>query len=390
MGKPHNVVTALLLLLATGSFAFGVEPGNIHFGHLYVHPRLGVEATYDDNIFLLGSAKEDDILFKVIPGIDLDYAREGKAARLNYQAEIGRYVDFSDYDYENHRAEGAVDLRFPSGLMVFVGDVFRRTNERLTYEWVPLITRKENTADARVGYEFTDKLSFRAGYDRRMIDYEEGRYQVFDRDEDIITGTAFYRILNRVSLLGEVQYRWIDYDQEGMRYDSEGISAYLGVTGQLTSKMVALIKGGWQERDYDGPQEDWDGGVFSVDIVHPLTETLLLTAGGSREAIESTYSTNNYFTSTEVRAGLEKAMGPKVTVGVSGFYANNDYPESTLHAGQMSEREDDVWGARVRLKYDMRHWLSTTLSYTHEERDSNHDTYDYEDNRVTLGVSAIF
>jgi hypothetical protein len=390
MGRPCKVVVLSFVLLAMGGSAFGTEFGNIHFGRLYVHPRLGVEATYDDNIFLLGETKEDDFLFKVRPGIDLEYTREGKSGHLNYTAEIGRYADNSDYDYENHLLDGAVDLQFPGGLMVFVGDIFRKTNDRLTYEWLPLVRRDENTADVKVGYEFTDKLSFRVGYDYITLDYKDEQYSVYDRDESVVNATVFYRILNAVSLLGQVMYREIDYDQEGVRYDSDGVSGWLGVTGQLTPKMVALIKGGWQEQDYDGPREDWDGGVFSVDIIHQCTETLQLVVGGSRRAVESTYATNNYFTSTEGRVALEKQMGQKTILGVSGFYANSDYPEATPYGGGMSEREDNIWGASVKIKYNIQRWLSTTLSYTHEERDSNHDVYDYDDNRVSLGISAVF
>jgi len=389
MHKPCSIIAVSLLLLAVGGPAFGTEFGNIHFGRLYVHPRIGFEATYDDNVFLLGDTK-DDVLFQISPGIDLDYSREGKLVRLNYLADIGRWADISNYDYENHTVDGAVDLHFTSGLMVFVGDVFRKTNDRMTWEWLPLIERIQNVTDVKVGYEFTDRLSFRVGYGHMLLDYDDEKYSVFDRDIDIVSGTAFYRILNAVSLLGEYQYRVIDYDQETVRPDAEGMSVWLGVTGQLTRKMVAIIKGGWQERDYDGPREDWGGGVFSIDLSHQLTETLMLTVGGSRKAVESTYGDNNYFTATEVRAGLEKEIGPKATVSVSAYYANSDYPEETLEQGKLSQRDDDIWGARLGLAYKIQHWLTTSLRYTHEERDSNHDTYDYDSNRVSLGVSAVF
>jgi len=391
MGKRCGFLFAFVSVLAMGCFASGSELGNIHFGHLYVHPRLGVEGTYDDNLFLLGEERVDDFLFSIKPGIDLDYTREGKSARVNYLADIGRYVDNSVYDYETHVVDAAVDLEFVSGLMVFVGDNFRTANDRPTYEWVPLIRRRQNTADLKVGYEFTDRLSVQGGYDRLMIDYREPLYEVYNRDEDIVNATVFYRMFPKVSLLGQVEYRWIDYDQNtGRRFDSEGIAGWLGITGQLTSKMVALIKGGWQTRDYDGPQEDWDGGVFSVDIVHRATETLFLTVGGTREAIESTYATNNYYVSTEARAGVEKALGPKISVAVSGFYANSNYPEVTLTQGTFSERDDDIWGARAGVRYNIQPWLSTSLWYTHEERNSNQDTFDYGDNRVSLGVWAVF
>ncbi len=392
MGKPRSFTLVVLsfLLLAMGGAAFGTEFGNIHFGRLYVHPRIGVEATYDDNIFLLGSEKEDDVLFKIRPGIDLDYAREGKSAHLNYLAEIGRYVDNTDYDYENHMVDGGVDLDFPSGLNVSIGDLYRETVDRLTYEWQPLVERATNTADVRLGYEFTDRLLLQVAYDNMMLDYDRAEFSVYDRSENRGTGTIFYRILNAVSLLGQFQYRDIDYDVESVRPDGEGISGQVGITGQLTPKLAATIKGGWQEVDYDGPQEDFGGGVFSIDVVHHCTETLLLTLGATRQAIESTYLSNYYFTSTQVRVGLEKSMGPKVRLSVSGFYANNDYPERTAYAGGMGEREDDIWAASVGLKYNIQTWLSTSLSYRHEERDSNQDVYDYEDNRVSLGVSAIF
>jgi uncharacterized protein (PEP-CTERM system associated) len=116
----------------------------------------------------------------------------------------------------------------------------------------------------------------------------------------------------------------------------------------------------------------------------------MLTVGGSRDAVESSYATNNYYTQTEFRAGLDKALGPKITVGVDAFYANNDYPEATADVGGVRERDDDIWGASARLKYNIQSWLSATLAYTHEERDSNVDRYDYEDNRVSLGVWTVF
>ena len=391
MGRPYVVPLALLLICAAGSTAFGSEIGNIHFGQLFVHPRMGVEVTYDDNIFLLGTEKVDDVIFKVQPGVDLDFTREDKSVRLNYLAEFGWYADNSDYDYDNHRAEAAVDLQFVSGLMIFVGDVFRITNDRLTYEFIPLIERRQNTSDVKVGYEVNDRLSFRASYDHTMIDYQNREYEVYDRDEDIVDGTAFYRIFQRISLLGEVEYRWINYDREGtIRSDGEGISAYLGITGQITPKMIALVKGGYQQRDYDGPREDFDGLSFGIDIVHRCTETLMVNVGASREAVESTFSSNNYFTSTQARAGLEKLIGPKISVDLSGFYANSDYPEATFDSGVLSERDDDIWGVTVGAKYRIQPWLTTRLWYTHEERNSTQDTYDYEDNRVSLGVTAVF
>jgi len=396
MGRQCSSIIVSIFLFAMGPLAFGSETrserafGNIHFGRLYVHPKIGVEATYDDNVFLLGQEKQDDVMFTISPGVDLDFTREGKSARLNYLATIARFLDNTDFNYENHHAEAAVDLQFTNGLTIFAGDVFRRSHDRLTYEERPLIKRDDNTADVKVGYAFSDRLSFRVDYNRRMVDYKMALWSVYDRDENLVSGTAFYRIFNRVSLLGQLQYIEIDYDQEGTRFDSEGVGGWLGVTGELTPKVVALIKGGWHERDYDGPREDFEGGVFSVDIVHRVSPTLTLTIGGSREVIESAYLTNNYFVGTQGRVGLQKRIGPKLIALLSAYYANNDYPEATPYPGGIGEREDDVWGARVALRYNIRRWLSTRLSYTREERDSNQNMFDYDDNRVSLGVSAVF
>ena len=108
-------------------------------------------------------------------GVDLDFTREDKSARLNYLAEIGWYADNSGYNYDNHLVDAAVDLQFVSGLMVFVGNVFRVTNDRLTYEFIPLIERRQNSSDVKVGYEFTDRLSVQAAYDharRRGLRFE--------------------------------------------------------------------------------------------------------------------------------------------------------------------------------------------------------------------------
>jgi hypothetical protein len=54
------------------------------------------------------------------------------------------------------------------------------------------------------------------------------------------------------------------------------------------------------------------------------------------------------------------------------------------------DRTDHTYGGRAGLSYSYRRWLSVSLEGGHLRRDSNEDSQEFKDNRVTLSITTSY
>ena len=55
-----------------------------------------------------------------------------------------------------------------------------------------------------------------------MVDYKDDpQFDQFDRDDYTIAGTLFYRVLPKTSVLGEVDYNMVRYDEPAVAADRD-------------------------------------------------------------------------------------------------------------------------------------------------------------------------
>jgi uncharacterized protein (PEP-CTERM system associated) len=74
--------------------------------------------------------------------------------------------------------------------------------------------------------------------------------------------------------------------------------------------------------------------------------------------------------------GFQAAENLRITMG-AGYYTN-EYVELG------APREDKTWYGDMSLSYRILEHLTSRLSYSHQERDSEEDLSDYKVNRVML------
>ncbi len=71
-------------------------------------------------------------------------------------------------------------------------------------------------------------------------------------------------------------------------------------------------------------------------------------------------------------------------------WQRHTYPDPTTRALETKDRKDDFVLVETALRYEMQDWLSTGITYNFRDRDSNLDTFDYENNLVTFDITSVF
>ncbi len=400
MGKTWRVSTLLwAAVLSAGAvhaqipqLPFEPGTGNLRVGPVRVHPFVGVGELYDDNVFLQPRAKRDDFITVITPGIVLHLPLRQHELALGYRAEALQFARIENEDTVRHTGRVQLKGRYPGGLSWYVQDEAKRTNERPNTEIEPLIDRDQNDGGAGFEYAFADRWAVGADYLNTVYDYRNqqpipgGAIRDFgtelDRMEQLGTVDLFYLVQPKTALLVEYGYGEASYFAQRTARERDNIThlARAGLRGDLTAKITALVKMGFQRKDFDNREKpDFDGFVASGSVRYQPRERTLVTFLVDRSVPEASFRSlgDEFYVSELFVLRADQVLGEKIRAYAEGSVANHDY--------QRSIRNDDFYGGTVGLRYDIQPYLYVAVQYLFERRDSNLD-FDYTDNRIFLTV----
>ena len=390
--RAPTVLAVLVLLAVVGSCGTAAAQG-LQLGPFRILPSLELSLEYDDNILLMKDNKIDDFIFHITPGILLELPSRKYAIRLGYQADILRYFDNTDLDTVHHNLLADGRVNFNMGLGLRLTDRFIITDDFAGFpvpELTQRVERHENTLDVGMDYTVRERYTLDVGYRWFMVDYQDDpTVQQFDRDDHTIAGTLFYRVFPKTSVLGEVAYNIVRYDEPAIAADrdSDAWRFLVGVKGDITAKTSALIKVGWEWRDYENARrQDWDGFIAEGSIVWKYREPSEIRLYGGRANVESLEEFRNYYISNYAGVEVRHFLSERVILRLRALGGVNDYPETANVAAIERQRKDNFFEAGASIKYQMRRWLAFELGYNFLILDSNININDYQDNRVKASV----
>jgi polysaccharide biosynthesis protein VpsM len=396
MRRAVSVWAVIVLLGLVGLSGPAAAQGNIQLGPFHILTSLETALEYDDNILLTADNKIDDLIWIISPGILIELPSKRYAVRLGYRADILEYTDNTQFNTVHHNALFDAQYNFPWNLSLRLSDRFIITDDFAGFpvpEQTVLTKRTENTLDTGGNYTLRERYSFDANFRWYLVRYDEAQFQNNDRDDYTVTGTFFYRILPKTSLLGAIDYVWIRYDQGASAdlNDSEGLRFWLGVKGDLTAKTTVLVKAGWEWKYYDNPiQRDWDGLVVEGNIIWKYRDPSEVRLFGGRANVESTFQGQPYYVTNYGGVEVRHYIGERLILRVRGLGGFNDYPYNTVTATQVAKRSDTFIEVGASVRYQMRKWLAFELGYNFLDLNSNFDEFDYTDNRVKASVILTY
>jgi exopolysaccharide biosynthesis operon protein EpsL len=147
------------------------------------------------------------------------------------------------------------------------------------------------------------------------------------------------------------------------------------------------------DREYDNFSErNFDGLVGHLALTWMLTDKTSVLFRASRalnpftEARNTTSSYSSYYESTNYYIGPVWNATEKIRVTLGAGREHRNYAGTIVNGTPM--RDDVIKSARISVDWTLRDYVSFSLGYNRQRRDSNNPFFDFSDRIVTL--SAMF
>ncbi len=363
-------------------------PASVQLGSapLYVTPYVGIGAGRDDNVLLAHTNEKTSTVYFVSPGLKIDSRGPGFVFQTRLQAQAARYSESRDDDYVDFLAGNQLDLALSRRSFLRLGfDYIRSHDPRGSTDRAVssrpdkyrLISPNATYAFGAPGAEGRVELYWSDGYKA----YTNNRATTFLSDRDTRdVGAAFYwRVMPKTYVLLDVRDTDVHYRASTSLLSSEERRYYAGVTWEATAATTGTFKVGRLQKDFDSGRRSFSGGGWE----------------GSVTWSPRTYSSFDFYTArtTNESTGLGDFILSDI-YGVSWNHAWNSVLSTNVNLRRQRDeyqgfnRTDESTTLGFKVGYKFRRWLTLGAEYTHTNRDSNQNFFEYDKNLYLLTATA--
>ena len=388
-GRCAPVLLCLLMLGVFPSPAMAFDLGQWVPG-LKVSPFLSEKVEYQSNVFQVPSHAQDDVIFKTIPGVVVDYTFGPHSLSAGYRAEFLNYVTLTEQNTVNHIGVGQLRLDFPRTLLT-LEESYTRTNDPPNTELTGPIISNTNVVRTTGEYRFTPSFSAGPNYSWTRVRFEQASIgDLIDRDEQLIGASVFWRFTAKGSAFLNYSYGWATFTDSGDRdYTSNNVT--VGLRGDITTKLSSGFYVGYTIQNSEhGDQSAYNGLIMGGNFAYRPTERLTLTLDTQRARQESTFGTTQFYVTTNGTLSADYQILPKLNVGARLGGGMNDYSTKDTADGMTDWRQDTFLLAGAQVEYTIQPWLRVGLDYRRVSRDSNFPSFRFVDDRVAGRVTVQF
>ncbi len=387
----------------------------------YVHASLGVDFEYTDNLYNVDHEKQDNWLTQVAPAFWITLPRRARiplhVAPHNtspggiqfsqpdnyffnaYQLYLGAGLNFKDYS-ENSSLnatdaylEGLLQYNVTHDITVALMDRFTRDQDMFNLTNATSNNQRvfhSNIFTPGIDWQISEKLSAKFDYNFFTLSYDDDVNRFFDRNDNGFDISAFYDYSLKTNFF--LQYRVLtssfdDHDQDTVDLDNTSSSFYAGLNWKPTVKTSLLGKLGYQQVEYDSLDDGNSTGAFAFELQANWQATIKTSV--IIDALYNIEQTDSYGAINKKvfvgRIGYYQLLSERLRGKVDFIYENSKYDEF-----DKSRRVDDRLFFKPELQYAFRRWLTGSVSYTFDTRESNKEYLDYETNMFKFGVKVSF
>nr|WP_253196017.1 outer membrane beta-barrel protein [Roseovarius sp. PS-C2] len=352
---------------------------------------------YTDNVFLTANDRRSDFVTLFAPWMGLSYRAEDFRLNLEASAEIARFADYSNEDYEDYFLGAEAQYRISDTVFAFGGLDYTLGHESREspddVNGLRPTELREVSGYVGLGGKVADR-NFRLGLNVRDLNYDDtpaalGR--VIDNDDRDRRQIEFGgRIGVAATENGEVFVQGIydqrDYDQAidnqgtGFQRSSTGYQAALGYTGMI-GPMKGEVLLGVMSQNYDDPRFGSTVAVdLGADLTMPLGNGTALDAVVERSIEETTLNGASGYISTSAGLRLRHRVANNMSLAAYAFLTQNDY--------QNLPRTDMLKETGLSLRYYFNPRLYLDTNYDFRQRLSDVAGADFDEHRITLSLGA--
>ena len=363
---------------------------------------------WTSNVFRDEDNEQDDLIWSVTPGFDINVGRGLSNADLSIitRYDIVRYQDLDQLDTElfHIKAVGSyqssrLDLNASIGfdeVKSSTGDV----NVQDLIEWNDFSAR----LDAE--YSISPKLSIGSGVNYRDREYQTYEEYFADRETITVPLDVFYELTPKVDLSLGYAYTKTEVGERNSPTGSRYVSDYetesnffnVGARGNLLPKLSGFFKVGYRVRDADDSTIQplgLDGlpsgapfstnrdstGMLGLDANFTWTATPKITA---RLDLSRDFGVGGEGTTTE-----NSRIGTSVNYSIDTNWSATANLAYTLREYD-GNRDDHQYNLGARLSYVPNQYWRFSGGYNYITNDSNVDDRSYENHMLDLSVNLRY
>lgn len=353
------------------------------------YPSISIVASRHSNSLQSSGLEQADTVITVTPAFvfktELGVGRH--SAQISYTPVIEKYDKLSSEDEITHNLDGSVHLDVSDKFSVDLNAGYSDGAESRGASGTPLeqsLDRNEFNS-TRYGAQAiygrrSAKMQVAGAVSRNELRFTNNDQELRNRDSDNLTGRIYYNIGPKTATFLEGSVTDIDYLSGISTLDSTETRYSLGLRWDTTAITGAEIKVGHLEKDFDDPSgADFSGLSYLGSInwqPRPFTSAKFY---ASRTTEESTTDTASYFASNLFGVSASHDLTGQISVFGYLNFTNDEFSDG---------REDDITDVGIGIDYLMRPWLKFGAQYGLVERDSTDPVGDFEDQFISLSVTA--
>ena len=390
------VMSAICATVPTNVFA--QEAGRIEAGQFDIIPSLNSSMSYVDNVAYARDDLPEIYSWRAIFSPEIIAATEfdGNPVQFGYRLERGVYFSSSADDYTDHFFEASGDFELNSrhrlNALAQYEDGHEDRGTGFSLGLGTNIATPDRYKSTFVGGEYMygaassdGMITFKAN--RQTLDYDRSEQAYLIRDRVISRAGAelAYRIGSATNMVLDVTQSYVRYDnQQGVTTrDSDETRILVGVTWETTAATTGFAKAGYKEKDFKAATRstfygtDWEVGVEWQPVSYSTFK--FSTSADTRE----TNGEGNFIRGRDYTASWNHEWLQRLSSSVSIAKIDDEY---VLTDSVLANRDDELMRYSAALNYNARRWLSFSLFYQLDDRDSNRALIGYD--RNVVGISA--
>lgn len=396
----------------------------------YIHASLALQGEWTDNLYNYDANKVENFLTRITPSVWFTWPRRSRrpvqVASDNtspsgvqyslteyeifnkYQVYLAGKMDAmtysanSDLDHFEHGVEALLQYQPKFRINLHLLDKYTHSQDIFNVTEATLENNRvydSNIFSLGVDWKITDKLSLQAAYKHFFLSYENDLNNFLDRTDNGASCGFFYDYSPKTVFFLDYQFVLSAYEEKEIP-DNGNSYLNIGMNWQATVKTSFMLKGGYQQVNYDfEAPEEYDEAETADDLINDDEAAFSFEAQANWQVMEKTtliFNTKYSIDQTDSRMALNKtvfagrvALDYKFSGRLRGYmnfiYENSDY--ALFNGGS---RLDDRWYFKPELRLSLRKWLFCNLYYSFDQKDSNFDQLDYKTNTLGLGVRLTF
>jgi hypothetical protein len=376
-----------------------LDPLGIRAGTFLIYPKLGIDETYNDNVFATRSGEKDDFITDIKPELSVESNWANHAVNLRTGADAGFYSQFSRLDYTDYFVSGDGRLDVTRDAALFAGGGYAREHEEPGEPDAPSDAKQPTEYDLINGFgRYVQKFGRFRGIGEATIlrlDYDKTNTVAgpsdsnTGRDRNTYAGgmQLGYEIVPSYEAFVRAEGNERRYDQRvtgGVERNSQGYNAVAGVSLDLGGVVFGDVYAGYLQQFYeDSTFNTLSAPTAGLSLTWNVTTLTTINARAARVVQETTQggASGILRTTGGLTADHELLRNLILTAGLT--VTNDDY--------QDIKRNDYYYITGVGARYLMNRNIYANIGYqfvrhTTDGRDTTDNSY-YQ-NLVRIGLEA--